>query len=113
MAPTGPIQHSIDDLALWRTSLPGIEHAILPPDSDRPNPRVGLGMLFASVFAPGGVYALDAAAGDICWHRELPYLGSSSVERVGNILLAKTAQTLYALDQASGSIRWSFCPWGD
>lgn len=69
-------------------------------------------MLFASVFSPGGVYALDAATGDICWHRELPYLGGSSIELVGNLLLAKTAQALYALDQASGSIRWSFCPWG-
>lgn len=112
MAATEPTQQSIEDLAVWRTALPGIQHAVLPPSSDRPNPRLGLGLLFASVFSPGGVYALDAATGDICWHRELPYLGGSSIERVGNLLLAKTAQTLYALDQASGSIRWSFSPYG-
>ena len=112
MAVAEPTQHSFDDLAFWRTSLPNVQHAILPPSSDRPNPRLADGMLFVSVFAPGCVYALDVATGEICWSRELPYLGGSSVELAGDLLLAKTAQTLYALNPASGTTRWEFCPRG-
>lgn len=106
------MKHSFDDLAAWRTALPGVQHAVLPPSSDRPNPKLGDGMLFASVFAPGCLYALDLATGEICWRRELPYLGGYSVELAGGLLFAKTAQSLYALDPASGSIRWEFCPHG-
>jgi putative pyrroloquinoline-quinone binding quinoprotein len=112
MAATEPSQLSFDDLAFWRTSLPGVEHAILPPSSDQPNPRLGLGMLFASVFAPGVAYALDAATGDICWRCKLPYLGGHSIELAGDLLFAKTAQALYALDPRSGNIRWEFSPYG-
>jgi hypothetical protein len=112
MAATVPTQHSFDDLAVWRTSLPGVQHAVLPPSSDRPNPRLSDGTLFVSVYAPGCVYALDAASGEIWWRRELPNLGGSSVELAGDVLLAQTAQALYALDPASGSIRWEFCPHG-
>jgi outer membrane protein assembly factor BamB len=53
--------------------------------------------------APGCVCALDATTGEICWRRELPYLGGSSVEPAGDLLLAKTAQGLYALDPVSGT----------
>jgi hypothetical protein len=112
MAATEPAQQRFDDLAVWRTSLPGIQHALLPPSSDRPNPKLGDGMLFVSVFSPGYVYALDAATGEVCWRRELPYLGGSSVQFAKSILLAKTARTLYALAPASGSILWEFCPYG-
>ena len=112
MAVAEPIQLSFDDLAIWRTALPGVQHAVLPPSSDRPNPKLGDGLLFVSVFAPGCVYALDAATGTICWRRELPYLGGSSVELAGDLLLARTAQTLYSLDPTSGSTRWEFCPHG-
>src|SRR4051812_15548830 len=112
MAIKEPVQHSFDDLAVWLTCLPGVQHAVLSPSSDRPNPRLGNGKLFVSVFAPGCVYALDAATGEICWRRELPYLAGSPVELAAGLLLAKTSQTLYALDPASGSIRWEFCPRG-
>ena len=69
-------------------------------------------MLFVSVFAPGFVHGLDMGTGEICWSRELSGLGSSSVELAGDLLLAKTAQTLYAMDPPSGTIRWEFCPHG-
>src|SRR5712692_7982669 len=91
---TEPTPHSFDDLTVWRTSLSGVQHAVLPPSSDRPNPRLGDGILFVSVFAPGCVYAIDAATGEICWRRELPGLGGSCVELAGDLVFAKTAQTL-------------------
>jgi outer membrane protein assembly factor BamB len=111
MAAGGPTRRSFEDLAVWRISLPGIEHAVLPPSTDRPNPRLSNGTLFVSVFSPGSVYALDAATGKICWRRELPYLGGSATELAGDLLFAQTAQSLYALDPTSGSIRWQFCPY--
>jgi hypothetical protein len=112
MAAIEPTQYSFDDLAVWRTSLPDVQHAVLPPSSDRPNPRLAGGKLFVSVFAPGCLYALDVATGEICWSRELPNLGGSAVEFAGDVLLAQTAQTLYALNPASGTTRWEFCPYG-
>ena len=103
---------TFDDLTVWRTALPHVEHALLPPASDRPNPRLGHGLLFTSVFSPGCVYAMDAATGEIQWRRELPYFGGDSVELAGDLLFAKTSQNLYALEPASGSVRWEFCPYG-
>ena len=103
---------TFDDLTVWRTALPHVEHALLPPASDRPNPRLGHGLLFTSVFSPGCVYAMDAATGEIQWRRELPYFGGDSVELAGDLLFAKTSQSLYALEPASGSVRWEFCPYG-
>ena len=69
-------------------------------------------MLFASVFSPASVHALDAATGEIRWRRELPGLGGQPVEPAGEVLLAKTAGGLYAVDPGSGAIRWEFCPYG-
>jgi hypothetical protein len=112
MAATESAQQCFDDLAIWRTSLPDVEHGLLPAHSDRPNPKLNDGMLFVSVFSPGCVYALDATTGEVCWRRELNYLGGSSVELSKGRLFAKTARTLYALDPASGSILWEFCPYG-
>lgn len=112
MAGTEPTRYTFNDLTVWRTALPGIQNAVLPPSSDRPNPRLGDGKLFVSVFAPGCIYALEAATGEICWRRELPYLASACVELAAGLLLAKTSQTLYAVEPASGSIRWEFCPYG-
>src|SRR5207247_905920 len=112
MGATEPTQHSFDDLAVWRISLPGVQHAVLPHSSDRPNPRLINGVLFASVFAPACVYALDAGTGEIRWRRELPYLGGHSVEPAVDLLFAQTARSLYALDPVSGTIQWEFCPYG-
>jgi outer membrane protein assembly factor BamB len=93
-----PVRHTFDDLAVWRTQLPGIQHAVLPPSSDRPNPRLSGEFVYVSVFAPGFIYALDASTGNIRWQWELSYLGDSSVETYKHLVLAKTARCLYALD---------------
>jgi hypothetical protein len=102
----------LDELAMWEVQLPGVEHAVLPPHSDRPNPARHGEMLFLSVFAPGCVYALQASNGKIQWRRELNYLGDSAVVLAPGIVLAKTAQTLSALDPQTGEIVWEFSPYG-
>ena len=102
-----------EEITIWRTKLPDVKHGILPPHDDRPNPLVADSMVYASVFAPGAVCALERSTGKLLWRKELPKLGSSSVHLAGEILFAKTAHTLYALNPVNGATIWSFCPYGD
>ncbi len=106
-------EYSFEELTAWRTKLPKVKHAILPPDTNRPNPAIHKGKLFISVFSPGAVCALDAKNGKLLWRRELPSFGSDSVYLARGKLFVKTPTTLYALQPRTGSIVWSFCPYGD
>jgi hypothetical protein len=112
MAESEPLQHTIEDLTIWRTALPEAQFACLPLHSDRPNPRLADGMLFASIFSSGCVYALDSATGEIRWRKDLLNLASCSVELAGGLLFAKTGCSLYALDPTSGKTHWEFSPYG-
>lgn len=113
MTGSEPVRWAADDLALWTTGLPDIEFAILPPGSDRPNPRLSGEFLFVATFAPAVVYALESSTGRIRWRRDLHGLGDSSLDISGNLVLAKTASTLHALDAASGETHWEFTPGGE
>lgn len=103
----------LDSLAIWRTKLPDVKHAILPPHDSRPNPLVSDSMLYVSVFAPGAVCALDRETGKLRWRKEIPKLGGSAVYLAREKLFAKTAHTLYSLDPRTGATIWTFCPYGD
>lgn len=105
--------YSFEELAVWRTKLPKTSHAVLPPQTNRPNPLIHKGRLYVSVFSSGAVCALDARDGRMLWRQELPSLGSDSVHLVEGTLFAKTATTLYALEPRTGTTLWSFCPYGD
>lgn len=105
--------YSFKELTLWRTKLPDVEHGILPPSNNRPNPLVSDNMVYASIFSPGAVCALDRGTGKLVWRRELPKLAAASVYLAGGKLFAKTAQSLYAMQPESGEILWSFCPYED
>jgi hypothetical protein len=100
-------------VAIWRTKLPDVEHAILPPNDSRPNPLVSDSMLYVSVFAPGAVCALDRDTGKIVWRKEIPKLAGSSVYLAKGRLFAKAAHTLYSLGPSTGAVIWRFCPYGD
>jgi outer membrane protein assembly factor BamB len=105
--------YRFDELAIWRTSLPKAEHAVLPPSNNRPNPLVTEAMVYASVFSPGAVCALERRTGKLVWRREIPNLGGSAVHLARGKLFAKTANTLFALQPETGKTIWSFCPYGD
>jgi outer membrane protein assembly factor BamB len=106
-------EYSFEELAIWRTKLPKVKHAVLPPSTNRPNPLIHKGILFVSVFSSGAVCALDTKNGQMLWRRELPSLGSDSVHLAEGKLFAKTATTLYALEPRTGATIWSFCPYGE
>ncbi len=104
--------YNVRDLALWITDLPSVKHAILPPSTQRPNPRLADGLVFASIFSPGAVHALDPSTGEIVWSREINPFGHASVEFANGLLLVQSPHTLFALESSSGEIRWEFCPHG-
>ena len=101
------------ELAVWSTKLPDVTFAILHPSNNRPNPLATRDALYASVFFPGAICALERESGKPAWRRELPKYGSASVQLHKRRLLARTATTLFALNPGSGQTLWSFCPYGD
>ena len=105
-------QHFIEDLALWRHTLEGVDHAVLPPETSRPNPLVVEDLVIASVFSPGGIYAVDRATGQQRWTLPTNGLAGSPVTYAEGTLYGKSVHTLYAIDPLSGHVRWTFCPYG-
>ncbi|MBV8052419.1 MAG: PQQ-like beta-propeller repeat protein, partial [Acidobacteriaceae bacterium] len=102
-----------DELTVWRTALPDVQVAALPPANNRPNPLVAADKVFVSIFSPGSVCALDLGTGRIVWRRELPKFAGASVYFNAGRLFAKCPHTLYALSPDSGEILWSFSPCGE
>lgn len=107
-----PQTFSFRELTVWRTKLPDVQFAVLPPSNPRPNPLATENRLYASVFAPGAICALELERGKLMWRRELPKYAHSSVYLHDGKLFAKTSDTLFALHPDSGETLWSFCPYG-
>jgi hypothetical protein len=105
--------YQFKDLTIWRSKLPNTKHAVLPPQNNRPNPVVNGATVYVSVFSEGAICALNRMSGKLLWRKEIPTLGGSAVHLGQGKLFAKTANTLYALDPATGKTIWSFCPYGD
>lgn len=108
-----PTTLDFQDLAIWRTKLPDVNFAVLPPSNNRPNPLATQERLYISVFSPGAICALERETGKLMWRRELPRLANSSVQSYEDKLFANTAQALFALHPDSGERLWSFCPYGN
>jgi outer membrane protein assembly factor BamB len=104
--------YRFSDLAIWRTKLPGVNHGVLPPSDERPNPLVTDSVVFASIFSPGAVYALERKTGKLLWRREIPKFGGPAAYTRAGKLFAKSAHTLFAIDAVSGKVLWTFCPYG-
>ena len=105
--------YDFDELTIWRTKLPEVKHAILPPSNNRPNPFVADGLVFISVFAPGAICALDRKTGMLVWRREFHKYAGAAVHAANGTVFAQTPTSLYALEPATGQTLWSFCPYGE
>lgn len=103
---------SFRDLTVWSTKLPDVKFAILPSSNTRPNPLVAEGYIYASIFFPGAVCALDPGRGKLIWRHELGVHAGASVYLHGKKLFAKTSNTLFALQAETGEPLWLFCPYG-
>jgi eukaryotic-like serine/threonine-protein kinase len=95
---------------IWTLKLRDVEHALLPPQTTRPNPLVSGNRVYASIFAPGSVCAVDRVSGKLIWRTSLDGLGGSSVVLADDQLLAKSDRTLYSLSPDTGEVRWTFTP---
>jgi outer membrane protein assembly factor BamB len=102
---------SFEELTVWRTELPDVKFAVLPPGNTRPNPLIADDKLFVAVFSPGAVCALERHTGRLIWRRELGKFSGASVYFYERKLFAHSPHTLYSLHPDSGEIRWSFCPY--
>ena len=102
----------IDDLTIWRHQIRAAEHAVLPPSTSRPNPLALADLVVASVFAPGAIYAVDRDTGKRRWRLRTGALAADNVTYADETLYGMTSQTLFALDPATGHVRWTFCPYG-
>jgi outer membrane protein assembly factor BamB len=107
------LSYDFDELAIWRTKLPEVKCAILPPSNNRPNPLVFGGLVFVSVFAPGAICALDRNTGILAWRREFHKYAGAAVHVANGTLFAQTPTSLHALKPATGQTLWSFCPYGE
>lgn len=105
-------RHDLALLTVWRVQLPRVRHAVLPPNTSRPNPLAVGGRLFVSVFAPGAVVCLDRHSGEILWRRRLVPFGGEAALHANGLLYAKSPHTLYCLEPETGRLVWKFCPHG-
>jgi hypothetical protein len=105
-------QIPIDDLTIWRHPIRGAKHAVLPPSTSRPNPLALPNIVVASIFSPGAIYAVDRETGRRRWRVTTGGLAASNVTYADETLYGMTSQTLFALDPATGHVRWTFSPYG-
>jgi outer membrane protein assembly factor BamB len=103
---------NFDELAIWRTKLPEVKHAILPAANNRPNPLVVDDFVFVSVFAPGAICALDRKTGTLIWRKEVAELAGAAVHAANGTVFTQTPNSLHALEPATGETIWSFSPHG-
>jgi glucose dehydrogenase len=94
----------------WKTKLPGVQNAVLPSQTTRPNPLVAGEKVFASLFAPGAVCAVARGTGKLLWKNSLDSYASSAVFLQKRVLYATSNRTLYALNPDTGSIHWEYSP---
>jgi hypothetical protein len=107
------LSYDFDELAIWRTKLPDVKYAILPPSNNRPNPLVFDALVFVSIFTPGAICALDRNTGTVVWRREFHKYAGAAVHAVSGTLFAQTPTSLYAFEPQTGKTLWSFCPHGE
>jgi len=107
-----PKTFTFRELTVWTSKLPDVSFGVLPPSNTRPNPLATEDLVYASVFAPGAICALERDGGTLIWRRELHRYANASVHLHDGKLFAKTCNTLFALQPDSGEILWSFCPYG-
>lgn len=107
-----PVLHNARNLLRWRRKLPRVQLAVLPATTSRPNPLLIGNRLFASIFSPGAVVAVERLTGKPIWRRQIPSFAGSSLLGHGTMIYANSANTLHALDQEDGHVVWQFSPQG-
>ncbi|PYP97107.1 MAG: hypothetical protein DMD38_05370 [Gemmatimonadetes bacterium] len=104
-------QHRVlETLQIWKHELPDTRSAVLPPNTQNPNPLVIADSVVASVFSPGAICSVDKESGRLQWVHRLDGYGGSCLSHAGGRIYAKSSRTVYCLDAASGHPYWQFSP---
>src|SRR5205807_9812034 len=92
-------QHRVlETLQIWKHELPDTRSAVLPPNTQNPNPLVIADSVVASVFSPGAICSVDKESGRLQWVHRLDGYGGAcfSLARWRNY--PKSSWTLYLHD---------------
>ena len=100
------------ELLVWQHPMRGVQTAVPPSYTHRPNPALVGDLVVASIFAPGQILSLDARTGTRRWRLKLPYYSTMHVYGSAPYLYGGTSKSLFALDAESGKICWEFAPYG-
>src|SRR5438309_10153055 len=96
-------QHRVlETLQIWKHELPDTRSAVLPPNTQNPNPLVIADSVVASVFSPGAICSVDKESGRLQWVHRLDGYGGSCLSHARGGSYAKPRPTVYGLDAASG-----------
>lgn len=100
-------------LGIWSTKLAGVNHAVLPSHTPRPNPVVTSNRVIASIFSPGTICAVSKQDGRLLWRIELDSYGGAACVPHDRNLYATSCRSLYAINPSSGEVLWRFTPYAD
>lgn len=100
----------LEELTLWCRKLRGVEFAVRPPATSRPNPLLVDSLLVAVAWAPGAILAVDRGIGRPVWRRPMSPLAYDSVYHADGVLYAHEFHTLHALDAHDGRSLWRWSP---
>src|SRR2546427_9422216 len=96
-------QHRVlETLQIWKHELPDTRSAVLPPNTQNPNPLVIADSVVASVFSPGAICSVDKESGRLQWVHRLDGYGGTGVFRPGGRVVGKCRAAGYPPRLACG-----------
>src|SRR5438477_9403842 len=102
--------HVLETLQMWKHALPDTRSAVLPPNTQHPNPLVIADSVVASVFAPGAICSLDKESGRLQWVYRLDGYGGACLSHAGGRGHAKMSSAGSCPDAAWGQPYWQVSP---
>src|SRR2546428_7061010 len=100
--------HVLETLQIWKHELPDTRSAVLPPNTQNPNPLVIADSVVASVFSPGAICSVDKESGRLQWVHRLDGYGGAGVSPARGRVLAESKRTRHLPAAAAGRPRLAF-----
>src|SRR2546426_5756248 len=104
-------QHRVlETLQIWKHELPDTRSAVLPPNTQNPNPLVIADSVVASVFSPGAICSVDKESGRLQWVHRLDGYGGACLSPPRGGDYSKTKRTAHLLSSGAGAPQFQFFP---
>src|SRR2546427_5346552 len=96
-------QHRVlETLQIWKHELPDTRSAVLPPNTQNPNPLVIADSVVASVFSPGAICSVDKESGRLQWVHRLDGYGGACFFPPRGRVFAEKKPSLFFLSVGAG-----------